>query len=80
MAAAEELQEQVARFLAEEAGPSLGLDGGTLEVVEISEGVARVRLGGSCASCPVTIMTVISGIEQQVRRRFPEIDFIEVLP
>jgi Fe-S cluster biogenesis protein NfuA len=76
----DELRQRVERFLIEEAGPALHLDGSALEVMEIRDGVARVRLGGICAGCPGTIMAVITGIEQEVRRRFPEIDYIEAVP
>ena len=76
----DEMRQLLARFLAEEAAPALHLDGSGLEVVEIRDGVARVRLGGVCAGCPGTIMAVITGIEHEVRRRFPEIDYIEAVP
>jgi Fe-S cluster biogenesis protein NfuA len=79
-AEAEVLKQRVARFLAEDVAPALHLDVRALELVEVSEGVARIRLGGVCAGCPGTIMTVISGIEQELRRRFPEISYVEAMP
>ncbi len=75
-----ELKERVARALAEAVGPALELDGTQLEVLDVSDGVARVRLGGVCSGCPSTLMLVIHGIEQELRRRFPEVEYLEAVP
>ena len=40
----------------------------------------QLRLNGVCSGCPSTIMTVIMGIEQELRRLVPEVDYLEVLP
>jgi Fe-S cluster biogenesis protein NfuA len=77
---AESLEQRVARFLVQDVAPALHLDATALEVIEIRDGVARIRLGGMCAGCPGTVMAVISGIEQELRRRVPEIRCIEALP
>lgn len=74
------LVERVRQLLAEEVGPALQLDGGAIEVLEVTDGVARVRLGGVCTSCPSTIMAVVMGIEQELRRRLPEIEYLEAVP
>jgi len=75
-----ELKERVARALAEEVGPALELDGTQIDVLDVSDGVARVRLGGVCSGCPSTLMLVIHGIEQELRRRFPEVEYLEAVP
>jgi Fe-S cluster biogenesis protein NfuA len=75
-----ELKAKVARVLAEEVGPALEMDGAAIEVVDVSDGVAQVRLGGVCSGCPATQMTVIMGIEQELRKRVPEVDYLEVVP
>jgi Fe-S cluster biogenesis protein NfuA len=74
------LKERVVRALAEEVGPALQMDGTAIEVVAVADGVAQVRLHSVCASCPSTIMTVLLGIEQELRRHVPEIDYLEALP
>ena len=68
------------RALAEEVGPALQMDGTAIEVVDVSDGVAQVRLHGVCGSCPGSTMTVLMGIEQELRRHVPEIDYLEALP
>jgi Fe-S cluster biogenesis protein NfuA len=75
-----ELRERVARVLAEEVGPILAMDGTAIEVLDVTDGVARLRLGGVCSGCPSTIMMVIHGLEQELRRHVPEIEYIEALP
>jgi Fe-S cluster biogenesis protein NfuA len=75
-----ELKERVARVLAEEVGPVLQMDGASIEVVDVADGVAQVRLHGVCGSCPGTAMTLIMGIEAELRRRVPEVEYLEALP
>jgi Fe-S cluster biogenesis protein NfuA len=73
------LKERLERILVEEVGPALELDGRRIEVLDVTDGVARVRLGGVCGGCPSTIMAVIQGLEQELRRRLPEIDYLEAV-
>lgn len=80
MEAAAGLKERVARILIEEVAPALQLDAAGIEVLDVSDGVAQVRLGGACASCPASLMTLIMGIEQELRRRVPEVEYLEAVP
>jgi Fe-S cluster biogenesis protein NfuA len=75
-----DLKERVSRALAEEIGPALQMDGAVIEVLDVTDGIARLRLNGVCSGCPSTIMTVINGIEQELRRHVPEVEFIEAVP
>jgi Fe-S cluster biogenesis protein NfuA len=75
-----QLRERVERVLAEEVGPALQMDGTAIEVVAVADGVAQVRLHGVCSGCPGTVMTVLFGIEQELRRHVPEIDYLEAVP
>jgi Fe-S cluster biogenesis protein NfuA len=70
----------VVRVLAEQVGPALEMDGTAIEVVDVSDGIVQVRLGGVCGSCPASVMTVIMGIEQELRRHVPEVEYLEALP
>ena len=74
------LKERVERILKEEIAPALSLDPAGIEVIDVSAGVAQVRLGEVCAGCPSTIMTIITGIEQELRQRVPEIEYLEAMP
>jgi Fe-S cluster biogenesis protein NfuA len=70
---------KVARVLAEQVAPALALDGTAIEVLDVVDGVARVRLGGVCSGCPSSIMTVIMGIEQELRKHVPEVEYLEAV-
>jgi len=74
------LKERVIRVLAEEVGPALQMDGTAIEVLDVSDGVVQVRLGGLCGSCPSSIMAAVHGIEQELRRHVPEVEYLEAVP
>lgn len=75
-----DLKTRVAQVLASEIAPALAMDGTALEVVEVTDGVARIRVGGVCGTCPSSIMTIVMGIEEELRRLVPEIRYIEAVP
>ncbi len=75
-----DLKKRVTEVLAEKVGPALDMDGTQLEVLDVSDGVARIRLGGVCGHCPSSIMTAVMGIEEELRRHVPEVDYIEAVP
>ena len=51
-----------------------------MEVLEVSDGVVRVRLQGGCSGCPSAVMAVIMEIEQELRKRIPEVEYLEAVP
>lgn len=53
--------------------PALQADGGDVELVDVKDGVATVRLTGHCGSCPMSTMTLKMGVERVVREAVPEI-------
>ena len=53
--------------------PHLQADGGDVELVEVTEDKkVKVRLTGACGCCPMSQMTLRSGIEQAIRKDVPE--------
>lgn len=76
----DELKCRVERALKEDIAPALLIDGSEIEVVDVSDGIAQVRLSGVCAGCPATIMTVITNLETELRTRVPEVEVIEAVP
>jgi Fe-S cluster biogenesis protein NfuA len=75
-----DLRQRVARVVAEQVAPLLQMDGGAIEVVAVDNGVVQVRLGGACSCCPGSVQAVIFGIEDELRRRVPEVEYLEVVP
>ena len=53
--------------------PYIEADGGWLEYVETEEGYVKVRLGGACASCAMSTMTLKQGIEKKLMMEIPEV-------
>lgn len=74
------LKDRVAKVLAEEVGPALQMDGTGIEVLDVTDGVVRVRLHGACGGCPGSVMAVLLGIEQELRRHVPEVEYLEAVP
>lgn len=53
--------------------PYLHADGGDVELVELTDdNTVKVRLTGACDGCPFSVMTLRAGIEQAIRKKFPE--------
>ncbi|MVN20267.1 NifU family protein [Mucilaginibacter arboris] len=60
--------------------PFLDADGGNVSIEEITaEGVVKLRLLGSCGSCPMSIMTMKAGIEQAIMRAVPQVSAVEAV-
>lgn len=74
-----ELRERVIRALADEVAPALQMDSTGIEVLDVTDGVARVRLNGVCNGCPSTVMAIIMGLEQELRQRVPEVEYLEAV-
>ena len=74
----EEIKERVKEAI-EEVRPNLQADGGDVELVDVEDGVAKVRLKGACAGCPMSTMTVKWGVENFLKRKVPEIKKVETV-
>jgi Fe-S cluster biogenesis protein NfuA len=74
------MRHRVERALAEQVLPALAMDGVSVEVVGIDAGVVQVRLGGACGGCPCSVQAVIMGVESELRRLVPEVDYLEGVP
>ena len=57
--------------------PSLQADGGDVELIDVVDGVVKVKLKGACAGCPMSQMTLKKGIERLVKQEIPEIKSVE---
>ena len=57
--------------------PMLQADGGDVELVDVADGVVKVRLQGACAGCPMSQMTLKNGIERFLKQEIPEIISVE---
>ena len=67
-------EENVVRVL-EELLPYIEADGGSLQFVEIEEetNFVKVRLGGACETCAMSVMTLKQGIESKLMNEIPDV-------
>ena len=57
--------------------PMLQRDGGDVELVDVEDGIVKVRLQGACKGCPMSQMTLKNGIEKFVKQQIPEVVSVE---
>jgi len=62
----------------EEMRPYVESDGGMITVDSIKDGVVTVRLLGSCDGCPSSSATLTGGVEEALRRHWPNFRRLEV--
>jgi len=66
------MREKVEAALAQ-IRPALQADGGDVELVDVSQGVVKLKLKGACAGCPMSTMTLRQGIERVLKEQVPEV-------
>ena len=66
--------EQRVREALEGVRPYLESHGGNVELLGVEDGVARLRLEGSCSGCPSSAMTLKLAIEKAIHEAAPDID------
>ena len=57
--------------------PFLLRDGGDCELVDVEEGIVKLRLLGACGSCPSSTITLKAGIERALLEEVPGILEVE---
>jgi len=73
----EELIQKVENAI-DQIRPYLQADGGNIRFVKLTEdNVVWVELLGACGSCPMSTMTLKSGVEQAIKKAIPEIKSVE---
>jgi len=66
------MREKVEAALAQ-IRPVLQADGGDVELVDVNEGVVKLKLQGACVGCPMATITLRNGIERILKERVPEV-------
>jgi Fe-S cluster biogenesis protein NfuA len=59
--------------------PALRADGGDIELVDVIDGVVKVRLTGACGGCPMSQMTLKMGVERVLKQQVPEVKSVETV-
>jgi Fe-S cluster biogenesis protein NfuA len=73
------LYDKVNRAL-DEIRPHLAVDGGNLEIVEITDDlIVKIKWMGNCEHCSMSAMTMRAGVEQTIKSKLPEIKGVEAV-
>ncbi len=59
--------------------PMLQRDGGDIELVEVTDGVVKVRLTGACKGCPMSQMTLKQGVEKLLMKEVPGLTSVQAV-
>jgi len=63
----------------EKVRPALQADGGDVELIDVVNGVVKVKLTGACGSCPMSQMTLKMGVEKILKQQVPEVKSVETV-
>ena len=66
------MREKVESVLAQ-IRPALQADGGDVELVDVDEGVVKLKLKGACDGCPMATMTLQNMIGKALKDDVPEV-------
>ncbi|HZV07023.1 MAG TPA: NifU family protein [Gemmataceae bacterium] len=72
-----ELEARVRQAL-EEVRPALRSHGGDVELLEVREGIVRLRLQGNCHGCPSSAATMRQTVEEAILGKAPDAVKVEV--
>ena len=74
----ETVKDKVEKAL-KELRPQLQADGGDIELVEVENGIVKVKMKGACAGCPMSTMTLQWGVENFLKKKIPGIVKVEAV-
>ncbi|GMB09017.1 Fe-S cluster biogenesis protein NfuA [Anoxybacillus calidus] len=72
----QDIKQQVQEVL-DKLRPFLLRDGGDCELVDVEDGVVKLRLLGACGSCPSSTITLKAGIERALLEEVPGVVEVE---
>ncbi len=59
--------------------PALQADGGNIELIDVVDGVVKVKLLGACKGCMGAQMTLKMGVERVLKEALPEVKSVEAV-
>ena len=59
--------------------PLIQGDGGDIELIDVIENKAKVRLTGNCVGCPSAQITLFMGVESALKEEIPEFEELIVV-
>jgi Fe-S cluster biogenesis protein NfuA len=67
---------QMEKLFDEQIRPALASHGGSIDIVDIDNGILYIKFKGGCQGCSSASATLRGGVEKLVREKFPEIQEI----
>jgi Fe-S cluster biogenesis protein NfuA len=74
----EDLKKSVEQALAK-IRPMLQRDGGDIELVDVTDGIVKVRLTGACKGCPMSQVTLKQGVEKILMKEVPGLKQVQAV-
>jgi Fe-S cluster biogenesis protein NfuA len=72
----EEIIENIKHVLEEKVAPSVAQHNGAINFISFDDGVARLKLSGSCSGCAMSQITLQRGVENMLKHYVPEVQAI----
>jgi Fe/S biogenesis protein NfuA len=69
----DDLARDVQRLLDDEINPSVASHGGFIDLLDVSDGIAFIHMGGGCQGCGMAEVTLGQGVRVAILERFPQI-------
>ncbi len=57
----------------------LRVEGGDVQLVDIADGIVKVKLQGSCAGCPFSQMTLKNFIEKEIKKSVAGVNSVQAV-
>ena len=76
MRTTEEIIENIKHVLEEKVAPSVAKHNGAINFISFDDGVARLKLSGSCSGCAMSQITLQRGVENMLKHYVPEVQAI----
>ncbi len=70
------LAERIEKYIDDKIAPMIRLDGGDIEFISYDEDkkVLTIKLAGACVACPLADVTLKLGVEQEIKKKFPQVE------
>ena len=67
---------KIESFVEKNIAPSLKSHGGRIELIDFDNNILFIKLSGACQGCAAATITLTQGVENQLKKEFPEIEKI----
>lgn len=69
----QDVRDRIQKILDEMINPAVAGHGGFVEVLEVKDNIAYLRLGGGCQGCGMVNVTLKQGIETTLKDEIPQL-------